>query len=116
MTMRYHLEMIEHQQSVSRWRKLCYHKTPPDRALCPNWVGLFTGSAFLSYVEGMLVLLKVPDLIDDDEASDELDELCGYLEGRLTSGIEQDRVFQSLLEAVLNFDGVSVEKTQHVLQ
>lgn len=116
MTMRYHLEMIEHQQSVLMRRKLCYHKTPPDRALCPNLVGPFTGSAFLSYVEDMLVLLKVPDLIDDDEASDELDELCEYLQARLISGVRQDRVFQSLVEAVLNFEGVSVEKTQQVLQ
>lgn len=81
----------------------------------PPMVGLFTGSAFLFYGGTMLVLLRVPDIIDDDEASDELDELCDYIEGRLTNGISERRVFQSLMEAVLSFEGDGVDKTEHVL-
>lgn len=81
----------------------------------PPMVGLFTGSAFLFYGETMLVLLRVPDIIDDDEASDELDELCDYIEGRLTNGISESRVFQSLMEAVLSFEGEGIDKSEHVL-
>ena len=82
---------------------------------CPPMVGLFTGSAFLFYGGTMLVLLHVPDIIDDDEASDELDELCDYIEGRLTNGISERRVFQSLMEAVLSFEGEGIDKSEHVL-
>ena len=81
----------------------------------PPMVGLFTGSAFLFYGGTMLVLLRVPDIIDDDEASDELDELIDYIEGRLTNGISERRVFQSLMEAVLSLEGDGVDKTEHVL-
>lgn len=81
----------------------------------PSLVGLFTGSAFLFYGGTMLVLLRVPDIIDDDEASDELDELCDYIEGRLTNGISERRVFQSLMEAVLSFEGEGIDKSEHVL-
>ena len=81
----------------------------------PPMVGLFTGSAFLFYGGTMLVLLRVPDIIDDDEASDELDELCDYIEGRLTNGISERRVFQSLMEAVLSFEGDEIDKSEHVL-
>lgn len=82
---------------------------------CPSLVGLFTGSAFLFYGETMLVLLRVPDIIDDDAASDELDELCDYIEQRLTAGVSDRRVFQSLMEAVLSFEGDGIDKTEHVL-
>jgi hypothetical protein len=81
----------------------------------PSLVGLFTGSAFLFYGGTMLVLLRVPDIIDDDEASDELDELIDYIEGRLTNGISERRVFQSLMEAVLSFEGDEIDKSEHVL-
>ena len=81
----------------------------------PPMVGLFTGSAFLFYGGTMLVLLRVPDIIDDDEASDELDELIDYIEGRLTNGISERRVFQSLMEAVLSFEGDEIDKSEHVL-
>ena len=63
----------------------------------------------------MLILLRVPNPIDDDDASDELDELCDYIEGRLRTGIDERRVLQSLVEAVLAFDGEGVETTSHVL-
>lgn len=63
----------------------------------------------------MLVLLRVPDIIDDDAASDELDELCDYIEQRLTAGVSDRRVFQSLMEAVLAFEGDGIDKTEHVL-
>jgi len=63
----------------------------------------------------MLILLRVPNPIDDDDASDELDELCDYIEGRLRTGIDERRVLQSLVEAVLAFDGEGIETTSHVL-
>jgi len=63
----------------------------------------------------MLILLRVPNPIDDDDASDELDELCDYIESRLRIGVDERRVLQSLVEAVLAFDGEGVETTSHVL-
>jgi hypothetical protein len=92
-----------------------YDGHTPLLGFCPSLVGLFTGSAFLFYGGTMLVLLRVPDIIDDDEASDELDELCDYIEGRLTNGISERRVFQSLMEAVLSFEGEEIDKSEHVL-
>lgn len=92
-----------------------YSGATPLLGYCPSLVGLFTGSAFLFYGETMLVLLKVPDIIDDDAASDELDELCDYIEQRLTAGVSDRRVFQSLMEAVLSFEGDGIDKTEHVL-
>jgi len=75
----------------------------------------FTPAAFLIYRGLMLILLRVPNPIDDDDASDELDELCDYIEGRLRTGIDERRVLQSLVEAVLAFDGEGIETTSHVL-
>jgi len=92
-----------------------YSGATPLLGYCPSLVGLFTGSAFLFYGETMLVLLRVPDIIDDDAASDELDELCDYIEQRLTAGVSDRRVFQSLMEAVLSFEGDGIDKTEHVL-
>lgn len=92
-----------------------YSGVTPLLGYCPFLVGLFTGSAFLFYGETMLVLLRVPDIIDDDAASDELDELCDYIEQRLTAGVSDRRVFQSLMEAVLSFEGDGIDKTEHVL-
>ena len=92
-----------------------YNGATPLLGYCPSLVGLFTGSAFLFYGETMLVLLRVPDIIDDDAASDELDELCDYIEQRLTAGVSDRRVFQSLMEAVLSFEGDGIDKTEHVL-
>jgi len=92
-----------------------YSGATPLLGYCPFLVGLFTGSAFLFYGETMLVLLRVPDIIDDDAASDELDELCDYIEQRLTAGVSDRRVFQSLMEAVLSFEGDGIDKTEHVL-
>jgi|DEB0MinimDraft_3_1074331.scaffolds.fasta_scaffold107811_2 hypothetical protein len=92
-----------------------YSGATPLLGFGPSSVGLFTGSAFLFYGETMLVLLRVPDIIDDDAASDELDELCDYIEQRLTAGVSDRRVFQSLMEAVLSFEGDGIDKTEHVL-
>ena len=63
----------------------------------------------------MLILLRVPNPIDDDDASDELDALCDYIESRLRTGVNERRVLQSLVEAVLSFDGEGVETQSHVL-
>lgn len=75
----------------------------------------FTPAAFLFYRGCMLILLRVPNPIDDDDASDELDELCDYIKNRLRTGVEERRVLQSLVEAVLAFDGEGVEMQSHVL-
>lgn len=94
---------------------MCYDYHAPRWANCLNCASLFTGLAFLFYAGPMIVLLRVPDIIDDEASSDELDELCDYIEGRLRLGISDRRVFQSLMEAVLSFDGEGMDMTQHVL-
>lgn len=64
----------------------------------------------------MIVMLRVPDFIDDEASDLELEAICEHIAERLRLGVDGELVFQSLLEAVLSFDVEDMDVTHHVIQ
>lgn len=49
----------------------------------------------------MIILMMVPDMLNDEAADAELDALCDHVEKRIRSGAEMRRLMQAMLEVML---------------